>query len=54
MRRHTTHNKCYGGFAAFGDAVRDFLCATAPGNRRRFRGEVADSFRIINPGSVSV
>ena len=49
MHRHITHNKCYGTFKDFSNAMLTFLRDEVPANWRTYCDEVTDNFRIINP-----
>jgi hypothetical protein len=49
MHIHTTHNKCYGTFKDFSNAMLTFLRDDVPKNWRTYRDRVTDNFRIINP-----
>jgi hypothetical protein len=49
MHRHTTHNKCYGGFKDFSIAMLNFLRNEVPNKWRTYCDEVTDNFRVIDP-----
>ena len=49
MHGNITHNKCYATFRDFSTAMLTFLREKVPGNRREYRDQVTDNFRVINP-----
>lgn len=49
MHRHITHNKCHATFKDFSAAMLIFQRETVPKNRRDYRDEITDNFRVITP-----
>ena len=49
MHKHITHNRCYGQFADFRDAMLRFLREEVPRNWGAYCDAVSDNFRIISP-----
>ena len=54
MHRHITHNRCHATFAAFSEAILDFLRVEVPRKWRDYCDQVTDNFRIIDPKDFRV
>ncbi|MGH7050704.1 MAG: transposase, partial [Acetobacteraceae bacterium] len=49
MHKHITHNRCYGTFVDFRDALLTFLREEVPGSCHVYCDAVSDNFRVISP-----
>lgn len=54
MHRAVTHNRCYGTYNAFCDAVLRFLRTDVPERWNTFCDSVTDNFRVIDPADFRI